>query len=1025
MMVESASGAISMTKVSPATEIWTTSTDVDFDIEVTTDASSAYAIIDLDSSLVGWYRGEDNAEDSSSQENDATGFTGSYVAGKFGKAFTGDNFNIPGERGGPINFGIDDSFTWSVWVNKDADDGEEGIIGFDDYYRLMWHGSNDWMYRFGVDDSNFVQKSTAATDPVGNWRHLAITHNAVTNQFTLHLNGVKKATGSDPSVDFWDPGDMHVWATAQDIDELLIFNRALTDEEILGLYNASASDLETTFTGVLELDEHAYTIHAVDEDDNTESITSTVTVDTADSVPYVTLASPLSPISSTSGSQTFTVSAKATNAGVDLDSATFWLGPVDNKVQIETKDFESPTSGYNQLEFTQTGLSGDYEWNMWVVDDDGNGAWADANSLITIGDNNYYVATDGSDSDPGSIDEPFLTIQKFADIAIAGDTCFIREGTYRETITPANSGNAESEITYKSYPGETAVVSGADVLSGEWSVHSGSIYKRESTTDLGLGFNQVFVDGNAMIWARYPNTENYSGKVDDYSQHLAETFEVTSGSSETTSTSATVGCVELTEPNAYWDGALIHVIYSPRYHSVTGTVDSYTVGILNVTLDLKALGGDISDDGAFYLANKLEALDVTSEWFLNTGTNTMYLWTPDSTDPGDSVVEVKARQVAFDLDGISYTAIEDISVFAANITTDEYSSYNTLTGLGVKYVSHYTVIDTGLVTTGSRGIRDTGIILDGDYNTLERSTINYSAGNGVASIGDNCNVLSSNIYNTNYNVTGTAGVTMGEGGGFPAGQNNTVSYCTIADTGRDAMSISGASNTTITHNDISGTRSIGWTSDLGAIYAIATDGGKTTIAYNRIHDCRSYGIYLDNGSSYYDIYYNVVTDLTWTSGVEHSIQLNQPNRYCNIHNNTLYNGHIRTNRIGSSDLSLEGTTISNNILRAFSKIGSAKFTGYADPNDDATLTTNITTDTDEPWSKDGILLYNSYSSRDFRLRADSLAVGTGTDEGYLTDIAGNSVSLPQDIGAYEFMHGGIRGRYINGYRANYRSRYKF
>jgi MYXO-CTERM domain-containing protein len=78
----------------------------------------------------------------------------------------------------------------------------------------------------------------------------------------------------------------------------------------------------------------------------------------------------------------------------------------------------------------------------------------------------YYVATDGSDSNPGTMDMPFATLQKGASVAAAGDTVYIRGGTYKIT-TPANSGaginftksgtSDTNRIKYWAYPGETPV----------------------------------------------------------------------------------------------------------------------------------------------------------------------------------------------------------------------------------------------------------------------------------------------------------------------------------------------------------------------------------------------------------------------------------------------------------------------------------------------------------------------------------------------------------------------------------------
>src|SRR5262245_63706428 len=45
----------------------------------------------------------------------------------------------------------------------------------------------------------------------------------------------------------------------------------------------------------------------------------------------------------------------------------------------------------------------------------------------------YYVAPTGNDSNPGTMTSPFATIQRGHDVAAAGDTVWIRGGTYRPT----------------------------------------------------------------------------------------------------------------------------------------------------------------------------------------------------------------------------------------------------------------------------------------------------------------------------------------------------------------------------------------------------------------------------------------------------------------------------------------------------------------------------------------------------------------------------------------------------------------
>jgi len=81
----------------------------------------------------------------------------------------------------------------------------------------------------------------------------------------------------------------------------------------------------------------------------------------------------------------------------------------------------------------------------------------------------YCVATTGDDDNPGTIDLPWQTIQKAADTLVAGDTVYIRAGTYPEQVIPQNSGSAGNTITYAAYPGETAIIDGTGVVVPEYS----------------------------------------------------------------------------------------------------------------------------------------------------------------------------------------------------------------------------------------------------------------------------------------------------------------------------------------------------------------------------------------------------------------------------------------------------------------------------------------------------------------------------------------------------------------------------
>ena len=96
---------------------------------------------------------------------------------------------------------------------------------------------------------------------------------------------------------------------------------------------------------------------------------------------------------------------------------------------------------------------------------DGDGADAGGDSGgDEIPDGAFYVDKDSiggecSDEGPGTLSEPWCTIEKANASLEAGDTVLIRAATYNETIQPENSGASETgRIVYRSYPGETVVL---------------------------------------------------------------------------------------------------------------------------------------------------------------------------------------------------------------------------------------------------------------------------------------------------------------------------------------------------------------------------------------------------------------------------------------------------------------------------------------------------------------------------------------------------------------------------------------
>lgn len=92
---------------------------------------------------------------------------------------------------------------------------------------------------------------------------------------------------------------------------------------------------------------------------------------------------------------------------------------------------------------------------------------------------NYYVAVNGNDTYnglyptyQGGSNGPRRHINQGISLLTAGDTLFVRAGTYVEVVSVGKSGTSASRITISGYPGETVIVDGQHSIPGSPGVRS-------------------------------------------------------------------------------------------------------------------------------------------------------------------------------------------------------------------------------------------------------------------------------------------------------------------------------------------------------------------------------------------------------------------------------------------------------------------------------------------------------------------------------------------------------------------------
>lgn len=78
----------------------------------------------------------------------------------------------------------------------------------------------------------------------------------------------------------------------------------------------------------------------------------------------------------------------------------------------------------------------------------------------------FYVATNGKDTNPGTLTKPFLTINKAAKLAKAGDTVLVRSGIYKERVVPSYSGRLGAYISFQPYRNESVTIDASGLQQG-------------------------------------------------------------------------------------------------------------------------------------------------------------------------------------------------------------------------------------------------------------------------------------------------------------------------------------------------------------------------------------------------------------------------------------------------------------------------------------------------------------------------------------------------------------------------------
>ncbi len=297
-----------------------------------------------------------------------------------------------------------------------------------------------------------------------------------------------------------------------------------------------------------------------------------------------------------------------------------------------------------------------------------------------------YVASNGSDSNPGTKEKPFATMEGARDAVRQskkgssegweGTTVWFRGGIYRVSRTidfnDCDGGKEGGKICYRAMANEDVIFEGGQDINtaGACSVSDANILKRiispearknikqidlkaQEIIDYGelkrRGFafhnsyshGEISFDGRSLQLARWPN--------DDYAK-IACAPKIKGEQTFTYDCNRPKLWTQAEEPWAigFWG---------------CGWADSQTrigkIDIKHKTITLEGNKGEIVKEARWRAINLLEEIDTPGEWYINRNSGVLYLWPPAELK-GKKLTISMLKEPMIKMDGAANLTIEGI-----------------------------------------------------------------------------------------------------------------------------------------------------------------------------------------------------------------------------------------------------------------------------------------------------------------------------------------------------------------------------
>jgi GH35 family endo-1,4-beta-xylanase len=468
----------------------------------------------------------------------------------------------------------------------------------------------------------------------------------------------------------------------------------------------------------------------------------------------------------------------------------------------------------------------------------------------------FYVATSGSDRNPGTKAAPFASLagaQRAVRTWRAGNrgpaVIWVRQGTYyldRPLVfTAEDSGSPASPDVYAACPGERVTISGGRLLECRWRPYKDGIWQCDlpAARQGGLRFTQLFVNGKRQALARFPDENSskpgHSGYVHPAGRIPDGMRDPRPGPNDDMAFAGGAPRGVLFDPESFtskrWsrpEEAVIHIFQDWEWGNMQWrlkAVDRDTRAIwfgeggFQMGAKYDSDPARIGEDSRFYVEGVFEELDAPGEWYLDVREGTLFFMPEIGVDLPTARVEVAVLDEV-----VRFVGTQDAPV--RGIVIDGFRIAHTAS----TFLRPYDVPSLGDWAVHRGG----AVLFDGARDAAVRNCWFDAVGGNAVFV---------NNYNRNVTVTGckftgtgdsavclvgSLGTTNGTRRSFPyecAVSNNLIRDCGVFGKQIAGIYISRAKRITAAHNTIFNMPRA------GICIGDGTWGGHV-IEYNHIHD---------------------------------------------------------------------------------------------------------------------------------------------------------------------------------------------